>query len=613
MSYEQTLDRGLPAEVKGIEVPYRSFFTVTNKTPWLNTVIGQIGDWLREPPRLLDIDLSSNGYLSTVGRDVTVIRTALGKGESFLLRMREQTDSGTWRTHVTLHAPSKGEGWVLIEVSSDEGKQPAPPRLAGRILDVVDAFDGGAELTTDAVPIHLQRAKEVLHELCDPARTRLMFVAGTGSDQTRRELFMRQVERLNREIVGLSRFVVLDPLATKDLQERLGDLAVPEWGIRTYLPDVDPARRYEARSHRLIAPDTLLNADHRDLTRLARTLGRSARRHAAGTTLPAEVARTVKSLARLETRSALDSLRQHILETVQPETTVTVEAPIEIPSPSVADEASIFLAQIEMVKRILDLDTLDEESLRKLAESARLGGDAFIMQVQEELDRLDERNRELEKMLADRDNELLEYARDLARSERRASMLARRNRWLQHRLELFGDYEGAYGDDPDAPVDPSDLYELIDRWPSFEPMGVIISADHDKAIELDEIDDNGYLTDQIWKALLFLAGYVRARQEGKWDQGIDRYVENPPNGYPTWDPGKFAATETATTMARWGSERVFPVPTSVDSSGVTAMRAHLRLARIGAVSPRLYFLDRYSIDGKVYVGYVGEHPTNTMS
>jgi hypothetical protein len=75
-------------------------------------------------------------------------------------------------------------------------------------------------------------------------------------------------------------------------------------------------------------------------------------------------------------------------------------------------------------------------------------------------------------------------------------------------------------------------------------------------------------------------------------------------------PGKHAQNETGTTMKRYGAERVFPVPQWVRPTGMAEMRAHFRLARIGVVSPRMYYLDDYVRSKSIYIGYIGPHPTN---
>jgi hypothetical protein len=66
-------------------------------------------------------------------------------------------------------------------------------------------------------------------------------------------------------------------------------------------------------------------------------------------------------------------------------------------------------------------------------------------------------------------------------------------------------------------------------------------------------------------------------------------------------------------MKKYGAKRVFPVPWSVSPTGTAEMRAHFKLARIGIVSPRMYYLDDYVGSKSIYIGYIGPHPTNTQT
>ena len=43
------------------------------------------------------------------------------------------------------------------------------------------------------------------------------------------------------------------------------------------------------------------------------------------------------------------------------------------------------------------------------------------------------------------------------------------------------------------------------------------------------------------------------------------------------------------------------------------MKAHFKLASIGMLSPRMYYHDDYANSGKIYIGYIGRHLTNTMT
>ncbi len=131
--------------------------------------------------------------------------------------------------------------------------------------------------------------------------------------------------------------------------------------------------------------------------------------------------------------------------------------------------------------------------------------------------------------------------------------------------------------------------------------------------ELDAYDSLGKTTRTAWEAMLVLGEYVRARKNGDWSLGVEEYLRRTPDGYRGMSPRKHAATESDEAMARFGRERIFPVPTDCSADGVITMCAHFRLGHIGMVSPRLYYLDDVAMTGRVYVGYIGPHLTNTQT
>jgi hypothetical protein len=65
--------------------------------------------------------------------------------------------------------------------------------------------------------------------------------------------------------------------------------------------------------------------------------------------------------------------------------------------------------------------------------------------------------------------------------------------------------------------------------------------------------------------------------------------------------------------AKWRREREVPVPAEIDSSRRVFMGAHIRIgaSATGPISPRLYFHDATAQTGRIYVGYLGRHLTNT--
>ncbi len=147
----------------------------------------------------------------------------------------------------------------------------------------------------------------------------------------------------------------------------------------------------------------------------------------------------------------------------------------------------------------------------------------------------------------------------------------------------------------------------------MESEGVVFTGDPKFCFELDPRDQLGTTARIGWEAVLALRDCIRAREDDGWQGSVHDYLKRTPDGYRTVSIKKHVPGESATTMQQWGHERRFPVPKHVSPSEQIEMRAHFRLGQIGMVSPRMYYLDRWSQDGKIYIGYIGRHLTNTKT
>ena len=115
-----------------------------------------------------------------------------------------------------------------------------------------------------------------------------------------------------------------------------------------------------------------------------------------------------------------------------------------------------------------------------------------------------------------------------------------------------------------------------------------------------------------WDACRTLGDYAAAVVDEGYEGGFDHYLRQ--SGRSTrLTAARHAVGETKATLDQFGHLRDFPVPATVDPSGVARMVAHVKLAQIGMVSPRLYYLDRAKQDGHIYVGYIGRHPKTASS
>lgn len=126
---------------------------------------------------------------------------------------------------------------------------------------------------------------------------------------------------------------------------------------------------------------------------------------------------------------------------------------------------------------------------------------------------------------------------------------------------------------------------------------------------LDEYDTVNISAKKCWDGLLALHDYARARSAGVHEGGLIDYLRTTPHGFRGFGVSNCATQESGPTMERkdLAEQRRFPVPTSVEQSGTVLMWPHLKLGKIGRISPRLHFHDDVAGTGKVYVGYIGRH------
>ncbi|MEO2096614.1 MAG: hypothetical protein ABGX90_05645 [Brachybacterium sp.] len=126
---------------------------------------------------------------------------------------------------------------------------------------------------------------------------------------------------------------------------------------------------------------------------------------------------------------------------------------------------------------------------------------------------------------------------------------------------------------------------------------------------LDEYDTVNISAKKCWDGLLALHDYARARSTGVHEGGLVDYLRTTPHGFHGFGVSNCATQESGPTKEQkdLAEQRRFTVPTTVDPSGAVVMWPHLKLGKIGRISPRLHFHDDVAGTGKVYVGYIGRH------
>ena len=603
---------------------YRALMTATEGEPVLTAALDQMGAWLRGKKHW-DIDLETAGLHAQEGRELLVLHHEVKHERSGFVRLTERPSSGSaWTTELITRDNDDGASWISLEVVSSEGRFVSVPRLATFLMEALQLGEGELRFAAKPQVFHANRLDELQDLLCDPARHGVVFVAGTDGNLDF-DLYVHQVQRWTWEVAGLAQVVVLDPLATREFRAQFGATHdAPPWTIRTFMPEADPASAIDGRRHRILGSARLAAMANSQVRSL---LGLIAREHTALRPLPVEVVRTKRTFERLENQSILGALQ---VAPVAPGSAPPAEAervpgvgpvqrdvtPTRPPDADIASAASRYLAQLELAKRLLGVEALDEAELTAIAQrasreaidpSAVARAAAQIDLLQDKIETLED---ELRSARSDWDDAILEHA--YTRED--AEQLANENRYLRSRLRHDGDFDAAFGPVPEEWITkyPASYEELLNWMAGLAQRGIEFTGDAESTLHLASVDTMHFCLHTAWDAFLALADYVRARANGVCEKGVDHYLAHTPHGYRTVPPGKHGG-ETGETMRRYGDERVLPVPVVVDPSGEAVMKAHFKLGNIGKVSPRMYYLDGYGRSGRIYVGYIGPHLTNTQT
>ena len=238
-------------------------------------------------------------------------------------------------------------------------------------------------------------------------------------------------------------------------------------------------------------------------------------------------------------------------------------------------------------------------------------------------DRLDETVRDSEEK-----SESLLHKRKLDESELREAQaereaLRKRNNFLEWKLKN-PDAKDSERDFVEEQLDtaPQDMSELYDRMTlgGYDSVTryVVLSEPNamiDDILKLDGPDGGRYAA-EFWNYILVLRDYMRAREAGDFSGGnVHDYLANPPDGYRTCSASRHKSNESETVKRNetMRKERTRPVPPEVDSSGEIEMWAHFAPTHRDQNAPRMHYYPDTTKTGKVYIGYIGRHLTNTKT
>lgn len=484
-----------------------------------------------------------------------------GAYKRWRLRETRPGNGGTWQSTLVVradHREDERRTWVQLDV---EHRPPSPdqfptrarrPGIAKPLLDSLAAQDGLAAVTASPFFIEPADVPEVVEELCDEDRRLPIVVATVPYGQDTTKWTERVVEKAFDDLWGLAILYVLTPEAQLAFNTELEYHPVFGGGIRTYLPGIDLAWKPDAERHPV--------------------MGRP--------TVEANPRRAAAVLASLPQRLALRQPLPAPLDTLPVQRTR--------PRPTVRGT--------EIEKLRADNETLNA-MLGEAEQTEAIRADE-ISGLRTELKLTERREDELRG-----ENEELEAELRTLRSRVRA---------LQVSLEKVGRYELAHAPSEEPGSRPTSFAELLGRFSEFRHLDFTGNDRYTR--DLDDQSVSNWV-ETAWDALLALQDYAKASASGTAGGDFRSWCSRPPTEAYPFSAGKVKMKESDTVGNRgaWRRERTFPVPLTVDPSGEVYMEAHIRIGGGNTVSPRLHFYDDGAGTGRVYVGYIGPHLTNTKT
>ena len=263
------------------------------------------------------------------------------------------------------------------------------------------------------------------------------------------------------------------------------------------------------------------------------------------------------------------------------------------------------------------LDSMNRTYEELSSERDKLSGE--LQAAKELLDGAADDSEEIRTLKEDYDN----LDRELSEAQEERENLARRNQYLEWKVKNPGatDVERDFVEEQ-LDARPTCMSEFFDRMTlgSFDTVtNYVVLSDPDGMMEdilkLDALASSRYAA-EFWNYVLVLRDYMRARKAGDFAGGnVHDYLANPPEGYRTCSAARHKSNESETVKGneKMRRERTRPVPREVDPSGEIEMWAHFAPTHCDQNAPRMYYYADTKTTGKVYIGYIGRHLTNTRT
>ena len=198
----------------------------------------------------------------------------------------------------------------------------------------------------------------------------------------------------------------------------------------------------------------------------------------------------------------------------------------------------------------------------------------------------------------------LQHQRRIAEQQRRRAdhMAAELGRVTRGAEDVRWATPAPVADDPINRDAPTTVDALFDQLASLSFVRFTGNRKHSERIGRAKL--RSVILADAWTFACELELYARQWEQGV--QGLSRYAEETSARIT---PGSFAHDESSDVKSnpKFCAPRTLPVPTAVDPSGEVFMGAHFRLSQDNGKAMRMHVHDAMQTDGRVYIGYIGEH------
>ncbi|XKH53103.1 hypothetical protein LG284_14175 [Citricoccus nitrophenolicus] len=603
-----------------------------------------------------------------VGRTQQVFRLVetnqTGRWQVTIVALSDRLDSGV---------NERPQQTLMIEVdpldmaADDAILKAKPPRLVRSLLASHPVRSGSVAMTERPVVVDSDGIEKVLSAISDPDRSAAVVVAAS-LDGVDTDTWTDVVASLLRDSLGVSTGFVLTVEATQSINRRLPyGFHINRGGIRTFAPGADLSDDTDQYRHRYLGPQTF--ARHIDYRRsrgrmrlvvnagFAATHAQRARRRFVELSLPPHVRRAIDSLRSAELKverneAALPvvatvteprpvprpSVPSEPSETPQPirreeqpqgrsstgqpeESAAQPTAPTGTPPESAVLHVPVWMDALqELVESTTGAQEVTVDSIRRIANviaTSKRSVDVAERQLEEVFDEWQRTEEERDGL---RDELVDAYLESTSASETAQDYQRRFEHYQRLLLEAERYEDLVVPDEDERWTPPEDFDEFLLRVSGdgkvVEPVSdyIVFTGDRDAALAIDDRDQTSRYVRHMWDFVKVLDSFASVR-DGGFEGDVRAYLNADNVIGHKCTHRQHAATESESVRTRkaWHDERLFPVPPSVQSDGRVHMLAHFRPSHNNTFAPRMHYYDDTANTGKVYIGYIGRHLSNTKT